>query len=165
MILVQSVLGAECGLSKVIFIIVIITTTVVVFVPVKYGFIDTKSLAEFMFAFKQMQDEAKDSGGSHPTAAEKESLRQDALCARAKLREGKRLAHTNKQLSREQRELLAKLESGELEREAVAANQKYGYGEGVTRTSTEEAVLYRVSGNSLDDYHRGGDGSHFATSS
>ena len=58
-------------------------------------------------------------------------------------------------MSREQRELLAKLESGELEREAVAANQKYGYGEGVTRMTTEASVLYRVTCNNLDDYRRG----------
>ena len=51
-----------------------------------------------------------------------------------------------------EQKLVLKLDSGELEREAVDANKKYGHGEGVTRMSTEEAVLYRVSSNQLDNY-------------
>ena len=130
---------------------------------VKFGFIKPKTLSAFMCAFKQMQIEASSSGDSHPTAQRKEELRNRALKARANLREAKRLTNTAKpkQLSVEQEQLLDKYNTGELEREVLNANRKYGYGEGVNRMSKEEAVHFRMVGNSLDDYHRGGDGSNF----
>ena len=101
---------------------------------VKYGF-NTKSFADVMYAFTQMQGEARNSGDLHPTASEKESLRTHALMARANLREGRRLSKTSKPLSDEQQKLVLKLESGELEREVFAANKKYGHGQGVTTES------------------------------
>ncbi len=104
---------------------------------VKYGFMKPKTLAAFMYAFKQMQIEASCSGAIHPTAQEKEELRNRALKARANLREAKRLTNTAKPLSAEQEQLLDKFDSGELEREAFAASRKYGFGEGVNRMSKE----------------------------
>ena len=90
---------------------------------VKYGFFDIQSFADFMYAYTQMQGEARNSGDLHPTASEKESLRTHALMARANLREGRRLSKKSKPLSDEQQELLCKFESGELEREVLAANK------------------------------------------
>ena len=119
---------------------------------VKYGFFDTKSFAQFMGAFTQMQVEAKNSGDILPTASEREEARANARRARANLREGRRLSKSRKLLNPKQSMLLRKFERGELEQEVSEANQKYRHAQGVTRMSTEDAVLFRVSCNQLDDY-------------
>ena len=130
---------------------------------VKFGFIKPKTLSSFMYAFKQMQIEESSSGDLHPTAQEKEELRNRALIARANLKEAKRLNNTEqpKQLSKEQEHLLDQYENKELQRAVLIANTKYGYGAGVHRMSKEEAVHFRMMANSLSDYQRGGDGLNF----
>ena len=72
------------------------------------------SFADLMYAFTQMQREARNSGDVHPTVSNKESLRAHALLAHANLREGRRLSKTSKPLSDEQHRLVRKFESGEL---------------------------------------------------
>ena len=113
-------------------------------VVVKHG--DLMDLVDFRLALRQ--EKARNSGDSHLTEVEKEDLCTNALIARAKLREGRIVAkrctkRREEQLSDEEQKLVLKLHSGELERDAVEANKKYGIGEEVTRMSTEEAVLYR----------------------
>ena len=109
---------------------------------VKYGFFDTQSFAHFMRAFTEMQVEARNSGDIRPTASEREEARANARMARANLREGRRLSKTRKLLTPKQGRLLCRFQRGELEREVLDANQKYSHGQGVTRMSTEDAVLY-----------------------
>ena len=119
---------------------------------VKYGFFDTQSFAHFMRAFTEMQVEARNSGDIRPTASEREEARANARMARANLREGRRLSKTRKLLTPKQGRLLCRFQRGELEQEVLEANQKYRHAQGVTRMSTEDAVLFRVACNQLDDY-------------
>ena len=122
---------------------------------VKYGFYDTQSFTDFMIAYTQMQREEKDSGDVHPTASEKQKLREQALKARADLKEGRRLSNKSfLELSQAQRDLVCKFQSGELERKVKDANKKYGYGQGVTRMTREESVLFRVTANGLEGFNR-----------
>ena len=99
-----------------------------------------------------MQVEARNSSDIHPTASEREEARANARMARANLREGRRLFNSKKRLNTKQAKLLGKFKRGELDQEVSEANQKYRHAQGVTRMSTEDAVLYRVACNQLDDY-------------
>ena len=118
---------------------------------VKHGFFDTRSLSEFMVAYHEMQDR----GDLHPTVetppTERESLRVEVVKARMKVSRARRLAVLDRPLSPYEEDPVYKLEFGDLERIRQQADKAYGHGAEVPRL-TMEAVLYRVSGNELDNY-------------
>ena len=53
-----------------------------------------------------------------------------------------------------QTQMLHRLDAGELEQRCVDANRRYGHGHGVTYTSVEEAILFKISCDQLDAYYQ-----------
>ena len=57
-------------------------------------------------------------------------------------------------LSNEEIQLLAELNSGLLEKERDEKNKAYGHGEGVRIITNEEVAVFRMSCNTLDAYYQ-----------
>ena len=121
---------------------------------VKHGFFDTRSLSEFMVAYHVMQDR----GNLHPTVetspTERERRRAEALKARMNVSRARRLAVLYRPLLPYEQDLVYKLEFGDLEKIRQQADKAYGHGAEVSRMTTMDAVLHRVSGNELDNCFR-----------
>ena len=95
------------------------------------------------------------SGGDHPAEHDSEVLRREALKARRKLKDARKLANKvlpESELSCEQIELLIEFNSGLLEKTVLENNKAYGHGEGVKITSKAEAACFRMSCNTLNAY-------------
>ena len=121
------------------------------------GWFDSQNQQELLLAVMQA---GSDSGDTHPTVQDKRKLRKNALVARKRLKDAKKLAMRldsyeldESDLRGEQITLLQHLDSGELEREMIANNQAYGHGAGATITTRESAAYMRITDNALQSYY------------
>ena len=130
----------------------------------RHGLFEFDDLQDFMVSYVQILVEEKQRRSATAAASvdtmlsedeEKQRrlrLREDALAARRRLKNARKLAKSEQPMSMSELILLEQLNTGELDRLCLEKSRAYGHGDGTKSTSRDEATLFRVSYNLLDKY-------------
>ena len=113
-----------------------------------------EDVTQFISTYLQMATEKESSDGARLAAegnvtlkANPATLRREAVAARRTLKFARKCS-TRSGLNTEERRLVARLESGQLDKICVQKNKAYGFGVGTPRPIPEhEAVLFRIAMN------------------
>ena len=120
----------------------------------EHGIFGMEDVTEFISTYLQMATEKESSDGAHLAAEgdvtlkpNPDCLRREAVAARRWLKFARKCS-TRSRLNDEERRLVARLESGQLDKICVQKNKAYGFGVGTPRPIPQhEAVRFRIACN------------------